>query len=105
MEPVAALPRVLFCRQRGRFPFPLPPRTVGEQKAKVKVFRNRVAFVSISTDYSAIALSFAQEYMRGCERHCVILRSGKASTAFDEDLDEQGNRNDLIASNGQSNSL
>jgi|GraSoiStandDraft_36_1057302.scaffolds.fasta_scaffold22445_2 hypothetical protein len=38
MEPVAALPRVLFCRLWGRFPFPLPPRTIGEQKAKVKVF-------------------------------------------------------------------
>src|SRR6266436_3966505 len=32
-------PRFLFCRQRGRFPFPLPPRTIDEQKAKVNTFR------------------------------------------------------------------
>jgi hypothetical protein len=31
-------PRVLQNRPRGRFPFPLPPRTIGEQKAKVKTF-------------------------------------------------------------------
>jgi hypothetical protein len=42
MEPVAALPRVLVCRLRGRFPFPLPPRTIGEQKAKVKDFSKQI---------------------------------------------------------------
>jgi len=46
LYPEACKPKGLtfacFCRPRGRFPFPLPPRTIGEQKAKVKTFRNRV---------------------------------------------------------------
>src|SRR5216683_974578 len=29
-------------RQWGRFPFPLPPRTIGEQKAKVKDFSKQI---------------------------------------------------------------
>jgi len=36
--PRPVLPCFAGLRTRGRFPFPLPPRTIGEQKAKVKAF-------------------------------------------------------------------
>ncbi len=38
MEPVAALPRVLFLQGPGPFPVSSTARTIGEQKAKVKSF-------------------------------------------------------------------
>jgi hypothetical protein len=66
--PRPVLPRLQDSGTRGRFPFPLPPRTVGEQKAKVKWFLRRLRR---GGDLASISLSLPPYFVAS-----LPLRSG-----------------------------
>jgi len=46
----------------ARFPFPLPPRTIGEQKAKVKSFKIALLLVSREEQGLGYSISFRASF-------------------------------------------
>ena len=52
--PRPVLPCFAGLRTRGRFPFPLPPGIIGEQKAKVKCIQNLAVGQFTGADYQGL---------------------------------------------------
>jgi hypothetical protein len=70
-------------------------RPLGAQMTKSKTLRFRADFNELFREFLCLSHEDTCEDVDG---NLVTLRTGMALTAFDEDADENGNRDDLIAS-------